>query len=76
MFRMIFMKKLNVNYKKVDVRCSCGNLFYIYSTFEKKLLNINVCNMCNSFCSGKKKIVNVEGRVDNFYKKFNTILKK
>lgn len=65
------MKKIFINYSKVDVECSCGNSFYIYSTLNKNKFRINVCNKCNSFYTGKQKIVDIEGRVDSFYKKFN-----
>lgn len=70
------MKKININYGKVDVNCSCGNTFYIYSTLKKNNLNINVCNKCSSFYTGKQKIIDNEGRVDSFYKRFNIISKK
>lgn len=70
------MKKIFVNYDKVNVDCSCGNSFYIYSTLKKDKLKINVCNKCNSFYTGKQKIVDIEGRVDNFYKRFSNFSSK
>lgn len=64
--------KSNVHpkYFSVNVFCSCGNSFLINSTLEKSTLNIEVCNKCHPFYTGKQKIVDVAGRVDNYYKKF------
>ncbi|MGD6858473.1 MAG: 50S ribosomal protein L31 [Enterobacteriaceae bacterium] len=65
------MKK-NIHPKlfKIKVSCSCGNLFYVYSTLNDSL-NIEVCNLCHPFYSGKKKILDSGGRISKFNKKFN-----
>lgn len=68
------MKK-NLHPKKFDINinCNCGNQFVLKSSLDKKFLNIEVCNKCHPFYTGKQKIIDVAGRVDKFYKKFNKI---
>jgi len=59
--------------KKVNVSCNCGNKFDINSSLSSEKLNIEVCNECHPFYTGKQKIIDVSGRVDSFYKKFKRL---
>lgn len=63
-------KNIHPVYKAVKVMCSCGNTFTIKSTLVKNELNIDVCNKCHPFFSGKQKIIDTAGRVESFMKKF------
>jgi large subunit ribosomal protein L31 len=63
-------KNIHPIYKDVKVTCSCGNSFIIRSTLVKNELNIDVCNKCHPFFSGKQKIIDTAGRVESFMKKF------
>lgn len=69
------MNKKNVNLKSVDVFCSCGNFFELNLILDVEKLNIEVCNKCHPFYTGKQKIIDVAGRVDNFNKKFSKLKK-
>lgn len=60
---------------KVDINCSCGNRFVVNLSIEINKLNIEVCNKCHPFYTGKQKIIDVSGRVDSFYRKFNKLKK-
>jgi len=64
---------IHPNCKMICVNCNCGNKFEIFSSLSNKDLVIEVCNACHPFYTGKQKIIDVSGRVDNFYKKFNRI---
>jgi large subunit ribosomal protein L31 len=56
-------------YHEITVNCSCGETFKTRSTISKNL-NLDVCSKCHPFYSGKQKLVDSEGRVDGFKKKF------
>lgn len=62
------MKKNNYSYKKNIVTCACGKKYVIYST---KIYNVDVCSSCHPFYTGKDRILDVEGRVERFNKKYN-----
>ncbi|MDP2762959.1 MAG: 50S ribosomal protein L31 [Enterobacteriaceae bacterium] len=64
---------IHPTYLNVRVVCSCGNDFVINSTLSKSTLNIEVCNKCHPFYTGKQKIVDTAGRVDSYYKRFGKI---
>lgn len=69
------MKKgIHPKYGKITAVCSCGNSMQIQSTLQNNL-NLDVCNKCHPFCTGKQKHDNKGGRADLFKKKFN-IFKK
>ncbi|UNB92337.1 MAG: 50S ribosomal protein L31 [gamma proteobacterium endosymbiont of Trioza apicalis] len=63
-------KKIHPNYKIINANCSCGNIIKIYSTINKNL-NLDVCNKCHPFYTGKQRIINTGGRVSKFNKRFN-----
>jgi large subunit ribosomal protein L31 len=54
--------------KVSKVKCACGNVIQILSTFDEE--HIEVCSNCHPFYTGKKKIVDTGGRVDRFKKKY------
>lgn len=68
------MKK-NVHPKcnSIKFKCACGNVFDLVLAMETTTLNIEVCNECHPFYTGQQKIIDVSGRVDNFYKKFGKL---
>lgn len=61
---------IHPNYKKVDVLCSCGNSFATKSTYHGETLRIEVCSECHPFYTGKHKIMDTEGRVDQFMRRY------
>jgi large subunit ribosomal protein L31 len=52
----------------VEARCACGNTFTTRST--KKELHLEICNECHPFFTGKQKLIDTEGRVERFTKRF------
>ncbi|WP_066506121.1 50S ribosomal protein L31 [Abyssisolibacter fermentans] len=63
------MKKgIHPEYKKVKVRCACGNEFETGSV--KDSLKVEVCSECHPFYTGRQKFVDKGGRVDKFKKKY------
>jgi large subunit ribosomal protein L31 len=59
---------IHPEYHEVEVRCACGNTFTTHST--KQELHLEICNMCHPFFTGKQKLIDTEGRVDRFTKRF------
>lgn len=68
-------KKIHPILNKVVINCSCGNSFELLLAVEFNKLNIEVCNKCHPFYTGKQKIIDVSGRVDNFNKRFGKLRK-
>ncbi len=63
------MKKgIHPTYQKCIVTCACGNTFETRST--KPFLKVDVCSECHPFFTGQRKIMDTEGRVEKFRKKY------
>jgi len=60
--------EIHPEYHVSNVTCSCGNAFETRST--KGDLQVEICSACHPFYTGKQKIVDTEGRVERFYKKY------
>jgi len=52
----------------VNVTCACGAEFEIGST--KKNIRVDICSKCHPLFTGKQKLMDTEGRVDKFKKKY------
>ncbi len=65
-------KNIHLENNLLKAFCSCGNIIKIYSTLKKNF-NIDVCYKCHSFYTGKQKISNSKGRLDNLKKRFDKI---
>lgn len=61
---------IHPNYHEVTIQCACGNSFKSKSTAEGDVVKVELCNKCHPFYTGKQKIVDASGRVDQFKKKF------
>lgn len=60
--------KIHPKYEKTTVTCTCGNVIETRST--QKDLKIEICSSCHPFYTGQQKIVDTEGRVEKFKKKY------
>lgn len=61
---------IHPKYQVVEARCACGNTFKTKST--KSELHLEICNMCHPFFTGRQKLIDTEGRVERFTKRFGT----
>jgi large subunit ribosomal protein L31 len=59
---------IHPKYHVVEVRCACGNTFKTRST--KPELHLEICNNCHPFFTGRQKLIDTEGRVERFTKRF------
>lgn len=59
---------IHPKYFDVEARCACGNTFKTRST--KPELHLEICSACHPFFTGRQKLIDTEGRVERFTKKF------
>jgi large subunit ribosomal protein L31 len=59
---------IHPKYQEVEVRCACGNTFMTRST--KTELHLEICSNCHPFFTGRQKLIDTEGRVERFTKRF------
>jgi large subunit ribosomal protein L31 len=63
-----------VFYPEAKVTCVCGNSFTTGSVVEE--IRIDICSACHPFYTGKQKVMDTEGRIDRFKKKYGNYMKK
>lgn len=61
-------------YNEAKVVCACGESFVTRST--RKDIHVDICSQCHPFFTGKQKLVDTEGRVEKFRKKYSKAQKK
>jgi large subunit ribosomal protein L31 len=59
---------IHPSYTDATVECACGEKFTTRST--RKSIHVDICSKCHPFFTGKQKIVDAEGRVEKFRKKY------
>jgi large subunit ribosomal protein L31 len=59
---------IHPKYQVVEARCACGNTFKTRST--KPELHLEICSACHPFFTGRQKLIDTEGRVERFTKKY------
>ena len=61
---------IHPQYHDVQARCACGATWTTRST--KPELHLEICANCHPFFTGKQKLLDTEGRIERFNKKFGT----
>jgi len=56
------------------VSCVCGHEFSVGST--QKEMRVDICSNCHPFYTGKQKLIDVEGRVERFKKRYGNYRKE
>ncbi len=59
---------LHPDYKKTVIKCVCGNEIETGSVVED--ITVEICNNCHPFYTGQQKILDSEGRVERFNKRY------
>jgi large subunit ribosomal protein L31 len=62
--------EIHPEYNSVAVTCACGNSFQTRST--KKEISVDVCGACHPFYTGKQRLMDTQGRIDRFRRKYAT----
>jgi large subunit ribosomal protein L31 len=55
-------------YSDATVTCVCGATWQTGST--QKELRVDICSNCHPFYTGKQKLIDTEGRIDRFRRKY------
>ena len=67
-------KDIHPDYVTCSVSCACGNTFETRAT--KPEIKVDICSNCHPFYTGKQKLVDAEGRVDRFMRKYGKTAKQ
>jgi large subunit ribosomal protein L31 len=59
---------IHPKYETATVKCSCGNNFETRST--KSEIKTEICSECHPFYTGKAKMLDTEGRIERFNRKY------
>lgn len=59
---------IHPEYREVTVHCACGASWQTRTTAKE--LHLDICSQCHPFFTGRQKLIDTEGRVDRFTKKF------
>lgn len=59
--------------KRTIIACACGTKIETYSTAGN--YGVEICSQCHPFFTGKKKLIDTEGRVERFNKKYAKMTK-
>ena len=60
---------IHPEYKLGNITCSCGHAFQVYGTMGDQ--RIEICSECHPFYTGKQKLVDTAGRIEQFKKKYS-----
>ncbi len=67
-------KDIHPKYEVINVTCACGNTFKTRSTMGD--IQLEICSECHPFFTGKQKLVDTAGRVEQFRRKYEKFQKK
>ena len=59
---------IHPQYGDATITCACGNVIHTRST--KPEMQVNTCSACHPYFTGQKTMVDTEGRVDMFKKRY------
>jgi large subunit ribosomal protein L31 len=60
--------EIHPKYHTVEATCVCGNVILTGST--RAVIKMDICSACHPFYTGTQKIIDTEGRVEKFNKRF------
>lgn len=60
--------EIHPDYKKTTVKCVCGN--EIETGSIENDITVEICSNCHPFYTGQQKILDSEGRVERFKKRY------
>ena len=60
---------IHPKYSELTATCVCGNKVETGST--KQQIRVEICSACHPYYTGQQKIIDTEGRVDRFVKRYS-----
>ncbi|MEZ4749683.1 MAG: 50S ribosomal protein L31 [Bdellovibrionota bacterium] len=64
---------IHPDYVESTIRCACGHEFKTRATMAS--IRVEICSNCHPLYTGKQKLVDAEGRVERFRKKYGSFKK-
>lgn len=64
---------IHPEYYDSKIKCACGNV--VKTRASKPEMTIEICSNCHPFYTGQQKIVDTEGRVERFNRKYGRVAK-
>ena len=64
---------IHPKYEEATVTCACGNVLKTRSTVKE--MHVNTCSKCHPFFTGQSKLLDTEGRVERFRKRYANVKK-
>ena len=61
-------KDIHPSYQDCTITCACGEVVHTRST--RTSMRVEICSKCHPFFTGKQKLIDTEGRVERFQKKY------
>ena len=61
-------KDIHPEYKKTVIKCVCGNEIETGSVQDD--ITVEICSSCHPFYTGNQKVVDTEGRIEKFKKRY------
>jgi large subunit ribosomal protein L31 len=59
---------IHPNYQPTTITCACGEVIHTRSTVPA--LRVEICSKCHPLFTGRQKLIDTEGRVDRFKRKY------
>ena len=59
---------IHPNYIETTITCACGEVINTRST--KADIRVEICSKCHPFYTGSQRLVDSQGRIDRFNKKY------
>jgi large subunit ribosomal protein L31 len=60
---------IHPNYQPTTITCACGEVIHTRSTIPG--LRVEICSKCHPLFTGRQKLIDTEGRVDRFRRKYS-----
>lgn len=64
---------IHPKYEETTYKCACGAEFTIGSTLSGTTVKLDICSNCHPLYTGKEKLMDTEGRIDRFRKKYQKV---
>lgn len=64
---------IHPKYEDATVTCACGNVLQTRSTMKD--MHVNTCSKCHPSFTGQSKLLDTEGRVERFRKRYANVKK-
>ena len=62
------------HYRPTKISCACGTVYDTFST--RGDFQVEICAACHPFFTGKQKMLDTEGRIERFKKKYGDLKSK